>query len=617
MKASLIEILRNRRLVSLGLLDVSAWMVALYFATALRLEDLAVVPRSTLTATDAVPLFGVLAVGAVAGAAHLLTAWLFRLHHGRSAMASIDELFLLGTVVALAGVVATLFNVVSPAVGVPHSAPIIAAFLTFCLAAWARGLWRLVTRERVGMSRATAPRVVIVGAGEGGRQLVASMLNDPKERWNPVAFVDDDPRKKHFRFRGLSVLGRIDDVVQVAADVRASGVVLAIPSASTELVNRITSDALAHGLDVKILPGVDQLLDGITVRSVRSLEPGDLLGRHQIETDLESIAAYLSGKRVLVTGAGGSIGSELCRQIVRFSPAAVAFLDRDESALHTLALSIDGRADLESDHIVLADIRDSQRLEEVFSDFRPEIVFHSAALKHVNVLERHASEALQTNVWGTLNLLDAAERHHVERFVNISTDKAADPVNVLGYSKRIAERLTAERSERAYGTYLSVRFGNVFGTNGSVIKTFAAQIEAGGPVTVTDPLVTRYFMTVHEAVELVVQAAAIGRDGEALVLDMGEPVSILELAQRMISLSQEDVRVVFTGLKVGEKLHEDLFGVDEISTPAVHGLISHVTVPPIRPFEALRVDRSQSNDVVTAGLAELANRPVTIKSPAQ
>ncbi|RYJ02342.1 MAG: polysaccharide biosynthesis protein, partial [Actinomycetales bacterium] len=427
-------------------------------------------------------------------------------------------------------------------------------------------------------------RAVVVGAGDGGRQLISSMLNDPQQHWNPVAIVDDDPRRKHYRYRGVSVRGKISDLTDVAEQSGASTVVIAIPSAGSGLVAQITDAALEADLDVKVLPGVDQLLvEGVTVRSVRSLEPSDLLGRHHVETDVESIAAYLAGKRVLVTGAGGSIGSELCRQIVRFSPAAVAFLDRDESALHTLALSIDGRADLESDNIVLADIRDRIRVEEIFSTFKPEIVFHSAALKHVNVLEHHASEALQTNVWGTLNLLDAAERHGVERFVNISTDKAADPSNVLGYSKRAAERLTAERSQRASGTYLSVRFGNVFGTNGSVIRTFAAQIEAGGPITVTDPQVTRYFMTVHEAVQLVIQAAAIGSDGEALVLEMGEPVSILEVARRMIELSHEDVRIVFTGLKPGEKLHEQLFGEGEVGTAPVHPMISHVAVPPLQP----------------------------------
>ncbi len=616
-ESRIISALRRHRGLTLAGVDAVAWVVALCCATALRLENLTFSSDLTFEHSGAVPVRGVLAIAAVAIVAHLVLATLLRLHQGRTATASVEELFLLGTVVALAGFVATVVNLVWDTVGVPNSATVIAALLTYCLTAWTRGLWRLLTRGRRPVG-STAPRVVVVGAGEGGRQLVSSMLNDPHQHWNPVAFVDDDPYKKHFRFRGVSVRGTIADLADVATQTTASTVIIAVPSAVADVVNRITSEALALGLDVKVLPGVGQLLEGngISYRSLRDVEPADLLGRHQIETDVESIAAYLTGRRVLVTGAGGSIGSELCRQITRFSPAAVAFLDRDESALHALALSLDGRADLGSEQIVLADLRDADRIDQVFADFRPEIVFHSAALKHVNVLENHAGEALQTNVWGTLNLLEAAERHGVERFVNISTDKAADPVNVLGYSKRVAERLTAERSLHASGTYLSVRFGNVFGTNGSVIKTFSAQIDAGGPVTVTDPNVTRYFMTVHEAVQLVIQAAVIGRDGEALVLDMGEPVRIEEVARRMIEMSQEDVRIVYTGLKPGEKLHEQLFGEDETDVRDVHPLISHIAVPVLGPAACRKLTPTGPNAQVKQALRDLAFVDAPIGSPA-
>jgi FlaA1/EpsC-like NDP-sugar epimerase len=285
---------------------------------------------------------------------------------------------------------------------------------------------------------------------------------------------------------------------------------------------------------------------------------------------------------VLVTGAGGSIGSELCNQLVRFAPAALVMLDRDESALHGLQLRLEGRAMLDDRNLVVADVRDAERMEQVFAEHRPEVVFHAAALKHLPLLEMHPGEAVKTNIWGTQHVLQAASQAGVDRFVNISTDKAADPISVLGYSKRIAEKLTAGTASSTSGTYLSVRFGNVLGSRGSVLTAFHAQIEAGGPITVTDADVTRYFMTVQEAVQLVIQAGAVGRDGEALVLDMGEPVRIADVARRLAAEAPRPVEIVYTGLRPGEKLHEVLLGADEADDRPAHPLISHVGVPPLR-----------------------------------
>ncbi len=274
-----------------------------------------------------------------------------------------------------------------------------------------------------------------------------------------------------------------------------------------------------------MLPPVSELFGGqVGASDIRDVTTADLLGRHEIDTDLEAIAGYLTGKRVLVTGAGGSIGSELCRQIYRFAPARLIMLDRDESALHAVQLAIEGRALLDSPDLVLCDLRDRRAVQEVFTRTRPDVVFHAAALKHLPLLEQHPAEAVKTNVWATLDLLEITAEAGVERFVNISTDKAADPCSVLGYTKRITERLTSHFASEARGTYLSVRFGNVLGSRGSVLTVFQSQIERGGPLTVTDPDVTRYFMTIEEAVQLVIQAGAIGRDGEVLVLDMGKPV---------------------------------------------------------------------------------------------
>jgi FlaA1/EpsC-like NDP-sugar epimerase len=332
----------------------------------------------------------------------------------------------------------------------------------------------------------------------------------------------------------------------------------------------------------------------------------ELLGRRPVEIDLASVAGRLRGKRVLVTGAGGSIGSELCRQIHRFGPAELFMLDRDETALHGVQLSIHGEARLDSPSLVLADIRDAEAMRELLRELRPELVFHAAALKHLPVLERHPDEAWKTNVLGTMNVLDAARMAGVRRFVNISTDKAANPASVLGRSKRVAERLVADAAGRTDGIYLSVRFGNVLGSRGSVLTTFAEQLAVGAPLTVTHPEVTRFFMTVPEAVQLVLQAAAIGASGEALVLDMGSPARIRDLAEQLIEMSGSDARIVFTGLGPGEKLHEELFGEGEQDRRPVHPAISHIQVPPL-PARIVLARHSRFGSA--AALAELVECP--------
>ena len=362
----------------------------------------------------------------------------------------------------------------------------------------------------------------------------------------------------------------------------ASTVVLALPSADADTIARLRLDAVDAGASVKVLPATTELLhERVGIQDLRDINLKDVLGRNQLDTDIDAIADYLTGKRVLVTGAGGSIGSELCRQIQRFEPAELLMLDRDESALHAVQLSLEGRALLDSPDVILCDLRDRDTVREVFRTRRPQVVFHAAALKHLPMLEQYPVEAVKTNVVGTLTLLDAAQEMGVEHFVNISTDKAANPTSVLGYSKRIAERLTAERTG-ADGVYVSVRFGNVLGSRGSVLAAFAKQIAAGGPLTITDPDVSRYFMTIEEACQLVVQAAAIGSSGEALVLEMGEPVRIIDVARQLMDQAGTPVPIEYTGLRPGEKLHEDLFGDDEPQgVRPVHPMVCHVPVPPL------------------------------------
>jgi FlaA1/EpsC-like NDP-sugar epimerase len=336
---------------------------------------------------------------------------------------------------------------------------------------------------------------------------------------------------------------------------------------------------------VLVLPPVRELFDGTpTASDLRNVDVADLLGRQPIDLDMAAIADQISGKRILVTGAGGSIGSELCRQISRFGPSHLLMLDRDESGLHATQLSVEGRALLDTDDLLLCDIREVEALRAVFARSRPDIVFHAAALKHLTLLERNPAEAFKTNVLGTRNVLEAARAVGVETFVNISTDKAAQPTCVLGWSKRVAERLTAAYDEQGGGRYLSVRFGNVLGSRGSVVPTFMEQIANGGPVTVTHPDVSRFFMLIPEACQLVLQAGALGAGGEVMVLDMGSPVKIVEVAKTLIHLSgRTDVEIVYTGLRPGEKLTEELFTPGEEVERSSHPLISQVHVPALDP----------------------------------
>lgn len=340
----------------------------------------------------------------------------------------------------------------------------------------------------------------------------------------------------------------------------------------------------AAGLRFLVLPPVSEMVGGrVQLSDIREVDIEDMLGRHQVKTDMREIAGYLTGRCVLVTGAGGSIGSELARQVHKFGPKELVLLDRDESALHGVQLSIYGQGLLDTPDMVLCDIRDNEALDAIFQLHKPDVVFHAAALKHLPMLEQYPDEGWKTNVLGTLNVLRASLRHGCDRFVNISTDKAADPSCVLGRTKRLAERLTAWFGSRYEGAWISVRFGNVLGSRGSMLSTFTSQIASGGPVTVTHPEVTRFFMTIPEACELTIQAGAIGEPGEVLVLDMGEPVRILDVAERLVAQASKTIEIVFTGLRPGEKMHEVLFSGDEAGECKHHPLISHVQVPPLDP----------------------------------
>ena len=463
--------------------------------------------------------------------------------------------------------------------------PLIATFIALLLALGARLVVRLY-RERVARPDGhSSQRVIIFGAGTDGQQLVRSMLSDPRSGYLPVALLDDDPDLRRRRVSGVAVRGSQDDVAAVAAATRADMLVVARREADAEIVRTLAAAAGQAGLGLKVLPPLTELLrPWVGHADLRDLDITDLLGRRPIDIDLDAIAGYLAGRRVLVTGAGGSIGSELCRQIHRFGPAELLMLDRDESALHGTQLSIHGTALLDSPDIILADIRDAETLNAIFKERRPHVVFHAAALKHLPLLEQYPDEAWKSNVVGTRTVLEAARLVDVERFVNISTDKAANPISVLGRSKRIGERLVAHVAAEAEGTFLSVRFGNVLGSRGSVLTTFAEQIAAGIPITVTHPDVTRFFMTIPEAVQLVdlrrgdrqARRGAGARHGRAGAHRRRRPPA--DGHRRT-----ERRRSSTPGCAQGEKLHEELFGDDEVDDRPIHPSISHVDVPAARP----------------------------------
>jgi FlaA1/EpsC-like NDP-sugar epimerase len=468
-------------------------------------------------------------------------------------------------------------------------------------------LFAVRQRIRKTAPTAAAVKIIVFGAGAAGAQLVHSLLTHQGAEYLPVAMLDDDPDKRRLRIYGVPVLGDRGAMTLAAAKTGASVLVIAIARASGTAIRDLTAEAERCGLVPKVVPSVAELLSGVErIEGVRDPRITDLLGRRPVQTDVASMSGQFTGKRILVTGAGGSIGSELCRQLHRFEPAELIMLDRDESALHAVQLDLHGRALLDADGSVLADIRDPRRIRHVFEQYQPQIVFHAAALKHLPLLERYPAEALKTNVWGTWTVLEAAAECGVQSFVNISTDKAADPVSVLGYSKRVAERLTAHMARKAAGTYLSVRFGNVLGSRGSVLTALSAQVAAGGPVTVTHPEVSRYFMTADEAVQLVLQAAVIGRDGEVLVLDMGEQVKIADMARRLVATVPRQVDIVYTGLRPGEKLYEDLLGEGEQDERPYHPLIRHVPVNPLAPKVVLGLDPADGPTGLREALADSA-----------
>ena len=411
-------------------------------------------------------------------------------------------------------------------------------------------------------------RVVLIGAGDAGEKTYREIRDNPMLGYEVVAFIDDDPGKKGLLIHGVPVRGPIPELPSIVENVNAQEILITMPSARGDQMRKIVDACEETALPYKTLPGLGEIIDGkVSIKALRDVSYDDLLGREEVKLDQSSIRGYIQGKRVLVTGAGGSIGSELCRQIVRFNPASLFLLDCSEANIYMIQMELEHKLRFRNYVPLLANVQYAETTQKIFEEYRPNVVVHAAAKKHVPLMEMNPWEAVFNNVIGTMNVMEAVVTHGVEKFVMVSTDKAVRPTNVMGATKRVCERLMLTYLDRKPTVMMSVRFGNVVGSSGSVIPLFREQIAYGGPVTVTHPEVTRYFMTIPEATQLILQAGALGEGGEIFILKMGTPIKIAQMARDLIRLSgkepDKDIEIIFTGLRPGEKLYEELISEGE------------------------------------------------------
>jgi len=503
---------------------------------------------------------------------YLVGLYLMKLYNRVWAYASLSELFAivyavtlgcLGTV-ALTYLVEALF---------PRSIVVASWAFIVMLVGGSRLVWRIVLDRKKGNGR-HGKRTLIIGAGDAG-VLVARELKNHDSGLLPVGFIDDDMSKQRMRVLDLPVLGDRERIPDVTTRFNIETLIIAMPSACASTIREIHELCKKAKLEIKILPGLYQLIDGqVSVSNLRPVQIEDLLQRDPVKLDLGEISGYIRGETILVTGAGGSIGSEFCRQVAGFGPKRLLLLGHGENSIHRIWRELADKFPELPLGIEIADVRDRNKINYIFQKYRPGLVFHAAAHKHVPLMELHPDEAVKTNIFGTKNLAEAADSAGTKIFVMISTDKAVNPSSVMGATKRMAELIVQHMARISQTRFVAVRFGNVLGSRGSVVPIFEEQIKKGGPVTVTDPEMTRYFMTIPEAVQLVIQAGSMANGGEVFILDMGQPVKIVDLAKDMIRLSglepDKDIKIKFVGIRPGEKLFEELLTAEEGTAATKH-----------------------------------------------
>lgn len=566
----------RHRLVVVTAVQISLILAANLSAFALRFDG-DIPPDYWRLALKTLPLVGLI---------YGLALWVFGIQRGLWRYVGLHDLARIAWA-SFAGAVACylLFHWVLGRVDYPRSVIILTGLLAGGFLAGIRlGVRGL--REWLRIIEPSARRVLIVGAGNAAELLTRDLQANPSYHYCPVAFVDDAPVKQRMKIHGIPVAGTIADVREVVERYAAQEIIVAIPSASPDLMHRILAVSEPCGIPLKTLPTVKQMLDSpVSMRHVRPVSIEDLLQREPIRTDLKELHPLLEGKRIAVTGAGGSIGSELCRQVARYRPALLVLLERHENSLYAIDRELRETFPDMRLHSFVADTTVPERIADILRDTAPQAIFHAAAHKHVPLMEDNPGEAVRNNVFGTRTVAEAAIAAGVELFVLVSTDKAVNPMNVMGATKRLAELVVQEMDRRGATRFTVVRFGNVLGSNGSVVPLFAEQIRRGGPVTVTHPEIRRYFMTIPEAVQLILQASVMARGGDVFVLDMGEQIRVLDLARNMIRLSghvpDRDIRISFIGLRPGEKMYEELFDQSEQVEATAHDRIMRAAGRPV------------------------------------
>ncbi len=519
--------------------------------------------------------------------------------------ASTSELRLITVAVTAAsvltsGVMLLLINFKLLQPGMPRSALGIDWLLSLVLIGGSRFALRILAEQNTGSRAENTKRVLIIGAGDEGALVVRELQKSSQLNLVPVGFLDDDPAKQRHQIYGVSVIGKVNKIAEVLDNQHVDEVIIAIPSAPGSIIRLVNDACRQKGISSRTMPGMYELIGGkVSVNRLREVDITDLLRREPVTIDDHLVGSILGGKRIMVTGAGGSIGREICRQIARWSPAELVLLGHGENSIFESLLELNEDFPSLSIHPVIADVRDTSRIEEMFKLHQPQVVFHAAAHKHVPLMEANVEEAITNNVLGTRNIVGTANRYGVERLVLISTDKAVRPVSIMGATKRLAEMIVLDTAQRTKRAYSVVRFGNVLGSRGSVVPKFKNQIARGGPVTITHPAMYRYFMTIPEAVHLVLQAASMGQGGEVFMLNMGQQVRILDLAEDLIKLSglepHRDIEITFTGIRPGEKLREDLWEEGMQFEPTQHSEI-------FRAVEEEKVD----GDALARAIEQLA-----------
>ncbi|CAG9620192.1 polysaccharide biosynthesis protein [Sutcliffiella rhizosphaerae] len=522
---------------------------------------------------------------------HHLFAYTYKLYHKAWEYASVGEIITILKAVTYSVAVTGFVQLL--AVGhIYIRALLITWMLHMILIGGSRFSWR-VYRDIYFKPRSNKKRTLIIGAGAAGSMVARQLLQNKEAELFPVAFVDDDEKKHKLQVYDIPVMGSVADIEKTVEKMKIDNIIIAIPSLGKKEINTIYQECVKTDAKTKIIPMLEDLMSGkVSVNEVRDVEVEDLLGRDPVKLDMNSISESITGKTVLVTGAGGSIGSEICRQIANFTPKELILLGHGENSIYSIELEL--KADFADQiiiHTEIADIQDRDKIFLIMEKYMPHVVYHAAAHKHVPLMERNPEEAVKNNIFGTKNVADAADTFSVGTFVLVSSDKAVNPTNVMGATKRFAEMVIQELAQLSKTKFVAVRFGNVLGSRGSVIPLFKKQIQAGGPVTVTHPDMTRYFMTIPEASRLVIQAGTLARGGEIFVLDMGEPVKIVDLAKNLITLSGytiEEIGIKFSGIRPGEKMYEELLNENEIHKADIFPKI-HIGKATVKEREILNI----------------------------